>query len=192
MATNNVNKPTGEEQKLLSVQSGIQAAIPVGSAVVVGGTSYTQPQLLTKVGQLLAPFQPCRDAKAALTAAVAAKRQNQPVVQSFLVEFRAAMIALFGRGNPTLAKFGIQPTKAKTTTAGAKVIKAAKAKATRKLLGTKGKVQKADVLASQGATAVAVSPTGEILPATGAGSSATASAPAAPTGVTGGSTGSGQ
>lgn len=189
---NNINKPAGDEQKLLTVQAGIQAAIPAGSKVVVGGTSYTQPQLLTKVGQLLAPYQPARDAKQALAAAVKAKKANQPAVQDFLVEFRAAVVALFGRGNPLLAKFGFQPKKAKTTSSGKKVAKAAKAKATREALGTKGKVQKAEVLAQLNGAPVTVSPTGKILSpaADGAGSPATASTPAVPSGTPDGSTSS--
>ncbi len=196
MATNNVNKPSGDEQRLLTIQQGIQAAIPAKSAVMVGGQSFTQAQLLAQVGQLLSPFQPVRDAKKALATAVATKKQNQPAVNSFLAEFRAAMISLFGRGNPTLADFGIQPTKAKTTTAASKVVKAAKALATRKILGTKGSVQKAEVLAEARGTAVVVSPAGVILPPAGAGESpapaSAAAAPAGPVSPAAGNTGSGK
>src|SRR5208282_2884743 len=100
-------------------------------------------------------------AKQAFAAAVLARRQNQTTVQTFLAELRAALITLFGRGSPVLAQFGFVPHKAKTTTGGKTVVKTAKILASRKILGTKGSQQKAQLLAQQ-PPAFSVSSTGVV------------------------------
>ncbi len=171
------NQPKGDELKLLTAQTATQANIPAKSTVVIGGVSYTQAQLLAKIASLLAPYQPARDAKQALAAAVLAKKQNQPAVQTFLVEFHAAMVALFGRGSPLLAKFGFNPHKAKATSGGKNVVKGAKAKRTRELRGTLTPTQKAALKAPADTTAT-VSSTGTVTPA-GSPAQQSASEPAA-------------
>jgi hypothetical protein len=160
MTTLNNNQPKGDEVKLTTVQKAVLANIPAKSAVTVGGTSYTQAQIVALITNLLVPYSAARVAKQASTAAVQAKQKNEPAVKTFLVEFRAAMIALFGRSSPILAQFGFNPTKAKSTTSGKNVVKAAKAKATRAKLGTKGPLQKAEILADS--PAFTVSPTGDL------------------------------
>ena len=183
--TNNNNQPKGDELKLLTVQTAVQANIPAKSTVVIGGVSFTQAQLVAKIAALLAPFQPARDAKQALAAAVLAKQQNQPAVQTFLVELHAAMVALFGRGSPLLAKFGFNPHKAKVTSGGKNVVKAAKAKRTRQMRGTLSPTEKAALKAPADTTPV-VSPTGEVSVAgPAAQNSASGSAPASSPASTG-------
>jgi hypothetical protein len=149
MSTSNSNQPKGAQLQLQTAQTAIPANIPAKSTVVVGGVSYTQAQLVAFITTLLAPILAATAAKQSFATAVQARKQNQPTVKTFLVEFRAAIVALFGRGSPVLAQFGFTPHKAKTTTGGKNVVKAARAKATRAKLGTKGSQQKAQILAPQ-------------------------------------------
>ncbi len=157
------NQPKGDELKLLAAQTGVQTSIPAKSAVVIGGVAYTQAQLEAKLASLAAPYQSARDAKHAYLAAVLVKDQNIPAVQTFLVEFHAALIALFGRGSPLLAKFGFNPHKAKTMTSGEAVARAAKAQKTREMRGTLGPTEKAAIKAPPG-TGATVSTTGAVTP----------------------------
>ena len=115
-----------------------------------------------------------------------AKKANEKVAKTFLVEFRAAMVALFGRSSPILAQFGFIPTKPRTLTTGQSLVKTVKAKATRQKLGTKGVKQKAAALAQQ-LPPFAVTSTGEVALENGTASGPPTSA-SAPTGANGAST----
>ena len=195
MSNSNGNQPKGEEQKLLTAQTASQTIIPAKSTVVIGGSSYTQAQLVQKLASMQLPFQTARDARKQLEAAVLAKDQSLEAVHEFYVEFHAALVALFGRRNPVLAKFGFTPAKARAVSGTRSVQRAAKAKRTRALLHTLGSKQKALIMAQaqQGTPAVTVSPNGEISisPAPDASSSAPASAESNGTpSVTGGTGGS--
>jgi hypothetical protein len=178
MTTTNNNQPKGAQLQLTTAQTAVPANIPAKSAVVIGGVSYTQAQLVAYITTLLAPILAAQTAKQAFAAAVLARNQNQPTVQTFLAELRAALISLFGRGSPVLAQFGFTPYKAKTSTSGKNVVKAAKSLASRAKLGTKGPKQKAQILAPQ-PPAFTVSSDGSVsLVTTGdASNSAPASAP---------------
>jgi hypothetical protein len=149
MTTSNSNQPKGDQLQLTTAQTAIPANIPVKSTVVVGGVSYTQPQLVALITTLLAPILAAQTAKQSFAAAVKARKQNQTAVRTFLVEFHAALVALFGRGSPVLAQFGFNPSKPRTTTGGKTVVKTAKLLASRAKLGTKGPQQKALILAQQ-------------------------------------------
>ena len=188
MTTNNSNQPKGDQLKLTTAQTAVQANIPAKSTVVIGGVSYTQAQLVAFITTLLAPILAAQNAKQAFATAVQARKQNQPAVQTFLVEFRAAIVALFGRGSPVLAQFGFAPHKAKTKSAGKTVVKTAKTLATRKLLGTKGPQQKAQLLAQQ-PPAFTVSSTGVVSLTGGDASSPAPASKAAPSSASTGSAG---
>jgi hypothetical protein len=149
MTIQKTTPPRGNELTLTNALTAVPANIPAKSTVVVGGASYTQAQLVAAITALLAPIQAARNAKLAFNGAVLARTQNDPAVQTFVANFKAAIIALFGRGSPILAQFGFTPHKPTVMTAGQKVVKAARAKATRAKLGTKGPQQKAQLLAQQ-------------------------------------------
>jgi hypothetical protein len=161
MTLQKTTPPTGNELTLTTALTAVPANIPAKSTVVIGGASYTQAQIVALVTTLLAPFLAARAAKVAFTAAVQARQQNNQTVQTFVANFKAAIIALFGRGSPVLAQFGFTPYKPRTTTAGQTVVKTARAKATRAKLGTKGPQQKAQILAPQPPD-FTVSSTGEV------------------------------
>jgi hypothetical protein len=190
MTTSNNNQPKGAQLQLTTARTAVSATIPAKSTVVIGGVSYTQAQLVTYITTLLAPILAAQTAKQSFTAAVLARKQNQPTVQTFLVQLHAALIALFGRGSPVLAQFGFTPYKAKTSTSGKNVVKAAKSLASRVKLGTKGPKQKALILAQQ-PPAFTVSSDGSISLATTGDASSTAPATSAanPTAASTGSNG---
>ena len=147
MTTTSNNQPKGDQLQLTTAQTAVPANIPAKSAVLIGGVSYTQAQLVAYITTLLAPILAAQTAKQAFAAAVLARNQNQPTVQTFLAELRATLIALFGRSSPVLAQFGFTPFEAKTATSGKNVVKAARSLASRAKLGTKGPKQKAQSLA---------------------------------------------
>ena len=147
MTTSNNSQPKGDELKLTTAQTAVPAAIPAKTTVMVGGVSYTVATLAAYITTLLAPILAAKNAKLAFTQAVQAREANQKAVQNFLVELRAAMIALFGRSSPILVQFGFAPAKAKSTKSGKNVVKTAKSLATRLKLGTLGAQQKAQKLA---------------------------------------------
>jgi hypothetical protein len=189
MPTINNNQPKGAQLKLTTAQTAVPANIPAKSTVVIGGVSYTQAQLVAFITTLLAPILAAQAAKQSFAAAVLARKQNQPTVQTFLAELRAAVIALFGRGSPVLAQFGFTPHRATTSTAGKTVVKAAKSLASRAKLGTKGPKQKAQILAQQ-PPAFAVSSDASVSLATTGDASSTAPATSAnPTAASTGSNG---
>jgi hypothetical protein len=179
MTIQKVTPPRGNELTLTTALTAVPANIPAKSVVTVGGASFTQAQLVTQITALLAPFLAARAAKLAFTQTVGAREQNNPAAQTFIANFKAAIIALFGRDSPVLAQFGFTPHKPRTTTAGQTVVQAARAKATRAKLGTKGPQQKAQILAPQ-PPEFTVSSTGKIALASGDASS-TAPATAAET-----------
>jgi hypothetical protein len=178
MPTTNNNQPKGAQLQLTTAQTAVPANIPAKSTVVIGGVSYTQAQLVAYITTLLAPILAAQTAKQSFAAAVLARKQNQPTVQTFLAELRAAVIALFGRGSPVLAQFGFAPHKAKTATAGKTVVKAAKSLASRAKLGTKGPKQKAQILA-QPPPDFSVAPDGTVSLVTASDASSTAPATSA-------------
>jgi hypothetical protein len=189
MPTTNNNQPKGAQLKLTTAQTAVPANIPAKSTVVIGGVSYTQAQLVAYITTLLAPILAAQTAKQSLATAVLARKQNQLAVQTFLAEFRAALITLFGRGSPVLAQFGFTPHKAKTATAGKTVVKAAKSLASRAKLGTKGPKQKAQILA-QPPPDFSVAPDGKVslLPASDASNTAPATSASIPGSTAGSST----
>ena len=149
MTPSKVSPPRGNELVLTTALKAVPANIPANSVVVIGGVSFTGAQLAAFIATLLAPYLAARAAQLAFTQAVGVRVKNNPTVQTFAAEFKAAMVALFGRSSPILAQFGFTPHKAKARkTAGEMVVTAAKIKASKLKVGTKTPKQKAQLLAS--------------------------------------------
>ncbi|MHB8416711.1 MAG: hypothetical protein ACYDCL_01455 [Myxococcales bacterium] len=166
MATNK-QKPTAELVKLQAAVAGTQKLIPATSSETVGGVTYTQPQILAKLQAWIQFYTNVDSLHTQLTQALADRATATAAAKEFLKDFEAALIAQLGRLNPELAEFGFKPEKARTPlTSAQKVQQAAKAKASRELLGTKGKKQKAEALkaAAQPQLSVAADGTVSIVP----------------------------
>jgi hypothetical protein len=163
MANNNDSKPTAEQSRIQAAYTGTETQIPVGSSEVVGGVSYTQPQLLAKLSGYLATYTAVQSARLQLTQAIAARTAAAADAKEFLKDFKATLVAQFGRTSTQLTQFGFGPAKvAAPLTAAQKVLKAAKAKATRTLLGTKGPKVKADIVKASQSPSVSVGSDGTV------------------------------
>jgi len=195
MSTNNVNSgsgsggavttggaqmgaaaPRGLRQEVSQLIAGIQAVIPDGSSVTIGGLAMAKADLVNELSQISAVYQAI---DAGVLAAKGARSRLKSGFSGFhktYVGIKDAMIAFLGRGNPQLAQLGIKAsTGSKPLTPAQTVVKAEKAKKTRALRHTMGKVQKAAVQYT-GALEVAVK---ETVPAATANDTAPAAAPPA-------------
>jgi hypothetical protein len=181
MTTSKVSPPKGNELLLTTALTAVPANIPANTVIVIGGVSYTQAQLVAYLTTLLAPYLAARAAQLAFTNAVTARNNGKPTVQTFGAEFKAAIVALFGRSSPILAQFGFTPHKAKARTAGESVVTAAKGLASKKKLGTKTPKQKAQLLAPE-PPAFSVGSDGKVILANGGAGTAPASAATPPAG----------
>ncbi len=163
MANNNDSKPTAEQLRIQAAYTGTQNAIPAKSSEVVGGVTYTQPQLLAKLSGYLATYTAVQSARLQLTQAIAARTAAAADAKEFLKNFKVTIVAQFGRLSTQLTQFGFGPAKvAAPLTAAQKVLKAAKAQATRTLLGTKGPKEKADIVKASQSPTVSVASDGAI------------------------------
>jgi hypothetical protein len=168
--------PKGLRQRISQMIAGIQAAIPDGSSVTVGGVAMAKADLVNELSQISAAYQAI---DAGVLAAKGARSQLKSGLSGFQKTYlgiKDAMAAYLGRGNPQLAQLGIKVSEgSKPLTPAQKVVKAEKAKKTRALRHTMGKVQKAAVQYT-GDLEVAVN---ETAPAAPANDTAPAAAPPA-------------
>jgi len=122
--------------------AGTQKHTPNGS-LTFGNATYTVAalvQLLQGLVDAMTADETARaNAKDALVALRAARTKVGPVIRAY----RRYLRATYGDAALTLADYGLQPERARTPlTAEQKANRAAKAKATRQALGTKGRKQK--------------------------------------------------
>ena len=86
------------------------------------------------------------DAERRLTVARAAVEAAQPAIREALEAMKEAAYFLLGKSNPEVERLGVSmPKKPAELSVEAKVLKAARARATRELRGTKGKKAKAAI-----------------------------------------------
>jgi hypothetical protein len=120
--------------------SGIQKHFASGS-IILNGTSYTGPALVSAVQARLSAVNATIAAKATWQAAVKAEDEELLTSQSFLNALRKSLYTMFTDIND-LADFGLKPHKKPALTPAERVVAAAKAKATREARHTMGAVQK--------------------------------------------------
>jgi len=134
--------PTGLELKVQDALQGVQQVLPAKSTLQINNAKMTQAQMASQLNTYLTAYNAVAPAKSAYAEAVAARTAMQPAIREFLIQLRAALVALFGRGSPQLAKFGMsaqKPTPPSPTTA---VLAAAQRQLTRVQRGTISKKQK--------------------------------------------------
>ena len=138
--------PKELRQKVSQMIAGIQAGVPDGSNVAVGGVVLAKTDLVNELMQISSAYQAI---DAGVMAARAARSQLSAQLPGFHKQYtgiKDAILALLGRGNPQLAQFGITTSNgSKPLTPAQKVVRAQKALKTRALRHTMGKVQKAAV-----------------------------------------------
>ncbi|HEY3821213.1 MAG TPA: hypothetical protein VGL81_28805 [Polyangiaceae bacterium] len=115
-------------------------------SLTIGGTTYTVPQVNTKLGQIVSLRSATVAAQVSAKTKVAAERAQLAPLLVFMAAYVAFVKATFGQSPDVLADFGLAPKKArKAPTAEQLVAAKAKREATRKARGTKGSVQKAEI-----------------------------------------------
>jgi hypothetical protein len=134
-------------QKIQNALNGVQQVLPAESAVSMSGQTVTQAQLVTQLTGMLPKFTAATDAKTAHAVAVQARKAAEPDAREYLAQLRAALVAFYGRGSPTLEKFGMSAKKPAAQTTQTAVLAAAKRTLTRQKRGTLGKRQKAGIKA---------------------------------------------
>jgi hypothetical protein len=125
------------------VFNGIGSQLPDGSTLLVNGTAISKQNLLTSFAAVLAVFAGIDTAAQALKSQRLALTAQTPAVRKQLANVKAAIVALFGKGNPALVAFGYSGTKPRQLTPEQSLVRKQKAAATRLLRGTTGKRVKA-------------------------------------------------
>jgi hypothetical protein len=152
-----------------------QAAI---GGLMIGAQKYTVAQAIASV---LAPAATSKDVavkRAALEAAIEFDKATRAQNHGFLVGLKQTLQAMFAGQVDTLADFGLKAPKARVVSPQTQVAAAARAKATRKLRGTKGSKQKLEL---QAPPAVVTSTVPEAVPAPSPGAASQAAPSVAPT-----------
>jgi hypothetical protein len=133
--SSSINKqavPAGLYLKFITARQGIAGVLSQGATLVVGGQSFTIPDLLVKVDAEIGVYQGIRDLRTLLHQKVADKRLREPSQRRFLNDLEAAVKGQLGVDNADLVKFGYKPKKTpRTLTPAERVAKQEKATATR-------------------------------------------------------------
>ena len=127
-------------------QSQLPASITVGSTV-------TTPQAMITVFQgRVTAAKVVIAAEAARTAAVKANKTERANTAALVLAWKQLIIAMYKNSPDVLGDYGLAVPKVGQKTAAVKAKAAEKGATTRKVLGTKGSVQKKEALAQQSAT----------------------------------------
>ncbi len=151
----------GWELRLDMAARGVKNAFPpTATDITLHGVPYTQPALLARAQEEVAPWKAVREAKAVIRAFAQQKKALIERARKFLGELQVGIAAHAGLENEILTEYGFKPKKRKKPLPVEKnAIRVAKAKLTRKLRGTKGKRQK-EALKFTGPLKVVVAPDG--------------------------------
>jgi len=124
----------------------LPASLSVGSAVM------TPAQVITVYQGRITTAKAAITAEAAATAAVKANQEERESTAPTTLAFKQIVIAMFKKSPDVLGDFALTVPKVPVKSAATKATAAAKAQTTRKVLGTKGPVQKKEALAQESAT----------------------------------------
>jgi hypothetical protein len=160
-AINPAAKVYGWELRLDMAARGVKNAFPpTATDITLHGVPYTQPALLARAQEEVAPWKAVREAKAVIRAFAQQKKALIERARKFLGELQVGITAHVGLENEILTEYGFKPKKRKKPLPVEKnAIRVAKAKLTRLRRGTKGKRQK-EALKFTGPLQVVVSPDG--------------------------------
>jgi hypothetical protein len=128
----------GLRTEITQVVSGIGTQFPDGSSIVVNGVSTSKQQLLSALAALLGLFAVVDAGASSLKSQRLALKAASPGGRQLLASIKAAIVGFFGKGNPALEAFGFSGTKPRQLTTEQKLVRKAKAAATRTQRGTKG------------------------------------------------------
>ena len=147
----NVAKHPGSlkvEKTLDEATAAAKTELASGLTLSVAGTSYTVPDLITKLESYQTLFSGTRSMHDALREQILKRDRVRPEVVTFLASLKGVLVGLYGAGSAELLKFGFSPAKKRAPlTAEQLLARATKAKATRAKRNTMGKKQRAAVKA---------------------------------------------
>jgi hypothetical protein len=131
--------------KLQQLIAGLPKVAP-NMVIPYGTQTYDTAQLVAALQAVVDAETAVASARAALKAAIQAKRDMQAQSGAMVSQVKQVMRMLLSGAEPALVELGLTPLRApRALTAEAKVARAAKAKATREARGTKSKKQKAAI-----------------------------------------------
>ncbi|MGH7269037.1 MAG: hypothetical protein ACREJ3_01290 [Polyangiaceae bacterium] len=161
--------------------AGTEKHLTNGTQVPLVGGSFTPAQITSKLQALVTLRGDVDAAKATTKAKVATETANMPALRTFMSAFESFVKAAYGTSPDVLADFGIHPKPRVQLTVEAKVVAAAKRKATRaarhtmgakQKMGVKGAVTGVLVTPITAATPTVVAPSSPMAPATSTGTTA--------------------
>jgi hypothetical protein len=132
------------DQKMIDGTQKNQAKLP-GSFPLEGQTM-TPAEVIQVFQDRIATGKAVLDAESARAAAIKADKNKRAQTRGLALAFKRFVIAMFTQQPDVLGDFGLHAPKPAAKSAAEKAQAAAKAKATRKLLGTKGSRQKKAVI----------------------------------------------
>ncbi|MHB1847179.1 MAG: hypothetical protein ACYCWW_20335 [Deltaproteobacteria bacterium] len=152
---------------------GWQTTMPSGSTnAVIGGKSYTAAQVIALFQGVVDGFQGVRDAQAAAHRALIAREASQAEWKTFYEDTVVYLKQTLGRKSPLLADFGIVQKVPKKPSAETRAIAKVRKAATRKVRGTIGPKQRAEIVAGGRPQVIVLGPDGKPLaPPAGGGTS---------------------
>jgi hypothetical protein len=128
-------------QKLLQ---GIEAVVPDGASLSTSSGLQTKAQIVAELTKVLSVYDQAEAQQLVVKATRAGIKAASAQNHQLFTELKDAVIAFFGRGSPMLGQFGIKGRgKPRPLTPEQKVLRAAKARATRAARHTLGSRQKA-------------------------------------------------
>jgi hypothetical protein len=113
----------------------------------IGGVTLTTADLLGELDSALAKFPVAVVAQAALRQARAERTRAIASMRERVSDLRMYLLATFGSADPRLAAFGFEPKVRRPLTSEQRTLKAARARLTRKVRGTKGPRQRREITA---------------------------------------------
>ncbi|MBS2032575.1 MAG: hypothetical protein JST54_32175 [Deltaproteobacteria bacterium] len=181
MSSNNKARGVTIDQLLAAILNGVNTSFPSGSSLAIDGVTYDKAGLGQKIQEVISPYITVEELATQHTNAVKARAAAEAGAKDFTDKLVKGIEYLVNSDPNSLSKFGISLPKTKRKlTAQEKFERAAKAKATRAMRGTRGPRQLEDVKA-KGDVSVSVTLTPQ--PGTPApGSSVAPSGPGSSTG----------
>ncbi|HZV01615.1 MAG TPA: hypothetical protein VFF73_33200 [Planctomycetota bacterium] len=132
--------PKNVEKSLRIIKAGLPKVLAGGKTMPFQKANQDLAAIGGVVDAALKPFDDATAAKLARKAAVAAKRQNEPVAEQVVKDVEIAVIAAFGASSPEYETLGFTPRKtAAPLTADEKAARTAKMRETKAARGELGK-----------------------------------------------------
>jgi hypothetical protein len=162
------------KSKDLQLIEGTNRHLEKGWSLIVAGTKYTQSQIIELLQSRVDAVQAAAAARAAWSGARAHDEELSGRTAEVVQAVRQTLLVMFRRSPEVLADFGLAPPKARRAlTSAERVVKAARAKATREARHTLGKRQRLAIHGTVPAEALSAPTLPAAVPAVHAAASAT-------------------